>query len=184
MIRLVGSPLVAGLTLAERPAAVLWVGIVLVITDWLDGVLARVLHQQTALGARLDTLADVLLGLTLLFAVAWLNGDFVIRHGIAIGLMLATYTISVGFSGIKFGRWPSYHNDLAKAGMVLGSLAGVAVLSVHLGFSERWAAGLFYLAAVTIVLANIEAILITHFLRSPRSNVGSVMGLWKDPARP
>src|SRR5581483_3361120 len=41
------------------------------MTDWLDGVLARMLKQFTRIGAILDPLADKALGLSALAVLAW-----------------------------------------------------------------------------------------------------------------
>ena len=76
VIRLAGTPVLLVLALLQQPVAVLLLGCLLVGTDWLDGILARALQQQTPLGAKLDTIADVILGLSLLFCVAWLNWEF------------------------------------------------------------------------------------------------------------
>jgi phosphatidylglycerophosphate synthase len=66
VIRLAGTPVLLVLALLQQPVAVLLLGCLLVGTDWLDGILARALQQQTPLGAKLDTIADVILGLSLL----------------------------------------------------------------------------------------------------------------------
>ena len=60
-LRLLAVPVFVSLHLGGRPgwALVLFLGAVL--TDSLDGMLARLLHQQSKLGAFLDPLADKLL---------------------------------------------------------------------------------------------------------------------------
>lgn len=59
VLRLLGIPLFLWLLLVERNDA--WALVVLMVsgfTDWLDGKLARLLNQQTTLGALLDPAAD------------------------------------------------------------------------------------------------------------------------------
>ena len=181
IIRLAGTPVLLVLALLQQPVAVLLLGYLLVGTDWLDGILARALHQQTPLGAKLDTIADVILGLSLLFCVAWLNWEFLTRYWPMATAVLASYGLSAAFSWAKFGIWPSYHNYLAKLGMFLGSIAGMLILAGTAGWNVPYTVAIFFAACAVITLANLEAILITLRLRHPRSNVGSIFSLWQLP---
>lgn len=181
VIRLVGTPVLLILALSQQPVAVLLLGGLLVLTDWLDGILARALHQQTPLGAKLDTIADVLLGLCLVICVAWFDRPLLVQNWPAVAAVLGSYVLSASLSLLKFGSWPSYHNYLAKIGMLLGSLSGLLILA-RAAFPMTAPAGLFFLiAAGTIALANLEAIAITARLRHPRSNVASIFSLWRRP---
>ena len=54
-----------------RLGAALAVFIGAMVTDWLDGIAARLLKQFTALGAILDPIADKLLGLSALVLLCW-----------------------------------------------------------------------------------------------------------------
>ena len=56
-VRIIGSPVLIVLGLLQLPW---WLAIltgILVFTEWLDGFLARQLHVESAMGARLDTIA-------------------------------------------------------------------------------------------------------------------------------
>jgi len=179
VIRLAGTPVLLVLAVLQQPVAVLLLGCLLVGTDWLDGILARALHQQTPLGAKLDTIADVILGISLLLCVAWLNWNFLSRHWPLAAAVLGSYGLSAAFSLAKFGIWPSYHNYLAKLGMFLGSIAGMLVLAGAAGWDIPYTIAIFFTACIVITLANLEAILITLRLRHPRSNVGTIFSLWQ-----
>jgi cardiolipin synthase len=65
-LRLVAVPVFVILFLSGWLGAALAVFIGAMITDWLDGIAARMLRQFTAIGAILDPLADKLLGLSAL----------------------------------------------------------------------------------------------------------------------
>ena len=71
-LRLVAVPVFVILFLSGRLGAALAVFIGAMITDWLDGIAARVLRQFTAIGAILDPLADKLLGLSAPMWLLWL----------------------------------------------------------------------------------------------------------------
>ncbi|HEU5266269.1 MAG TPA: CDP-alcohol phosphatidyltransferase family protein [Jatrophihabitans sp.] len=82
VLRLLGVPLFLWLLLG--PHADGWALLVLAVsgfTDWLDGVLARKLHQTSTIGALLDPLADRL------YILATLVG-LVLRHVIPLWLAL------------------------------------------------------------------------------------------------
>ncbi|HUM14040.1 MAG TPA: CDP-alcohol phosphatidyltransferase family protein [Myxococcaceae bacterium] len=60
-LRLLAVPVFVVLHLGGRPGWALVVFLAAALTDWLDGLLARVLNQRTKLGAFLDPLADKVL---------------------------------------------------------------------------------------------------------------------------
>lgn len=57
-IRLLGIPVFCWLILAGHDVAAVVMLIVFGITDWFDGYLARAMNQRSALGAKLDPIAD------------------------------------------------------------------------------------------------------------------------------
>jgi cardiolipin synthase len=71
LLRLLAIPVFAVLFLQGRLGAALAVFVGAMITDWLDGIAARLLRQFTALGAILDPVADKLISLTALILLCW-----------------------------------------------------------------------------------------------------------------
>jgi cardiolipin synthase (CMP-forming) len=69
--RLVAVPVFVGFFLRGERKAALGVFIGAMITDALDGILARALKQFTRIGAFLDPVADRLLGLAALVLLCW-----------------------------------------------------------------------------------------------------------------
>jgi cardiolipin synthase len=70
-LRLLAVPVFVGLFLSGRLGAALAVFIGAMLTDWLDGVAARVLKQFTKIGAALDPIADKLIGVAALALLCW-----------------------------------------------------------------------------------------------------------------
>lgn len=70
-LRLVAVPVFVALFLSGRLGAALAVFVGAMITDWLDGVAARILKQFTAIGAILDPIADKLIGLAGMVLLCW-----------------------------------------------------------------------------------------------------------------
>jgi CDP-diacylglycerol--glycerol-3-phosphate 3-phosphatidyltransferase len=152
---------------ADWPAACLGLFVFLSLTDWLDGKLAKLLQQQTELGARLDSLADVTFYACMLGALAVLHGELLQQEAIWIGLAMGSYGISVAAGLIKFRRVPSYHNRLAKFAWLLMLLAVISIFAD----GPLW---VVRVAMLAVVATNLEAVLITLALPTWRPNVPSV----------
>ncbi len=166
-IRLLGSPALVALAWADRPAWCLGLFVVLSLTDWLDGKLARRLGQQTEFGARLDTVADVTFYACMLLAVLALRGDLFRREAAWIGLAVASYAVSFAAALVKYRRMPSYLTRLAKTSWLF---AFIAVGAIFAGWSV-WAVRV---AALGVVVTNLEATQITFLLPEWRANIPSV----------
>jgi len=95
VLRLFGVPLFLWLLLG--PHADGWALVVLAVsgfTDWLDGVLARLLNQTSRIGALLDPLADrlyilaTLVGLVLRHVIPWWLGALIVGRDVVVGAVL------------------------------------------------------------------------------------------------
>ncbi|WP_320127721.1 CDP-alcohol phosphatidyltransferase family protein [uncultured Sphaerochaeta sp.] len=80
------------------------------LTDWADGFLARKLNCATALGARLDSIADIVFSfvvLYLIFSQEWLNqnASLVVFILLIIGIRVLNMMITV----LKFRQWNVIH---------------------------------------------------------------------------
>lgn len=137
------------------------------ITDVLDGYIARTFNLQTPLGAKLDSLADFAVYMSLPLC-AWLLWPDVIQREIVFVLAIVLSILVPVLLGIlKFGSYPSYHTWLTKI-----AAAAMACASIYLFLGGP--AWFFRLAAILCVLAASEEILITLILKHPRTNVRSV----------
>jgi len=143
--------------------------IVSLVSDLVDGPLARRLGQQSAHGARLDTWAD---GLTLLAGLAGLfmleSELFRPQAGWLLGFLL-TYALAAATCLIKFWRLPAYHLYSAKAAALL---SGIFVVWLYaFGFSRGLLIGTLFLG----MAANLESVLVTLRLRAFRTNMRSLL---------
>ncbi len=133
-------------------------------TDALDGFIARTFDQQTELGAKLDSLADFAVYMTIPIC-AWLLWPEVIRQEMMFVIAVMCSILCPVLIGIlKFGEYPSYHTWLTK--LAAGTMA-IASILLFLG-GPGW---VFRVAAVLCVFAALEEIMITFLLSEPRSNV-------------
>ena len=162
--RILGSPVLIVLARSGRPYWLVGLTVLLVFTEWLDGFLARRTHVTSAVGARLDTVADAVFYLSLLIAlIAW-QPTTIANEMIWMMAAITSYAFSWLASLVKFRRLPSYHTWAAKGVWLLvgaGTICLLADLSV-------WP---FRIAMVCVTIANVEAICITAVLSQCKVDV-------------
>lgn len=169
-LRIVLSPGLVVLALRGQPSLFLWLFLALEFTDWLDGKLAVWLDQRSEFGARLDSIADMLMYAILLAGLILLEGEVLAREWPWLVPALAGYAASWITSLVKFGQMPSYHTLTAKASYFLVIGATLGLLALDLAWPIR-------VAAAGVAAANLEAVLLTLVLDAPRSDVPSVLGV-------
>lgn len=167
-LRLALSPGLVLLALVGRPTWFLWLFLGLEFTDWLDGKVADWLDQRSEFGARLDSVADMVMYAVLLVGLVLLEGDVLAREWPWLVPALGGYVVSWLASLLKFRRMPSYHTLTAKGSYFLVIGATVALLALDLAWPVR-------VAAAGVTVANLEAVLLTLTLDAPRSDVPSIL---------
>ncbi len=167
MSRLIGAFVLAGIALGGHDLAFIALYCVLAMTDWLDGKLAILLDQRSTFGARLDTYADAALYAALLLGLIVLHGPLLTREAIWIAAALLSYLLSVIAALVKYHRWPSYHTRTAKTSWLLVFCAVIALFVWQLTWPLE-------IALTTVVLTNLECLLITLINPHWQNDVGSL----------
>lgn len=169
---LTGSRLLAG-PLLLAAAALGWRTFFLVVlaaalvSDAVDGWLARRRNQTSALGARLDSWADLGVAICGVLGGTWLWTEVVRREAAFVGLFFASWLLPVLFSLIKYRRIPSYHSRLAKLAAIV---AGPSAL-VLLGGGSTW---FFRIASLVVLVEAAEETVMTAVLPSWHANVSGL----------
>ena len=101
-LRSVGSPALILLAINDKAGGVAIVVAILVVTEWLDGFLARTLHQESEFGARLDTIADASFYTSLLVALVALSPEVMKREAAWIAAAIGSYAVSWLSGLLKF----------------------------------------------------------------------------------
>ncbi|SHG79672.1 cardiolipin synthase [Jatrophihabitans endophyticus] len=171
VLRLLGVPLFLYLLLG--PHADVWALVVLAVsgfTDWLDGVLARALHQQSRVGALLDPAADrlyilaTLAGLVLRDVIPLWLAVVIVGRDVVLGAALpllrragyappevhylgkaATFCLLYAFPLLLLGTYDGWVADVARAAAWAFTVWGTALY--------LWA-GAVYLRQVTGLLRH------------------------------
>lgn len=143
------------------------------ITDILDGLIARRFNLETELGARLDSLADygtyiaAILGV---FTFKWVQLEpHLVSFAVFIGLFLST----IIFALVKFKRMPSLHLYSWKIG---GYIQG---LFFFVTFVFEFYDPFYYLMLTWGLLSFIEHLIVQAILPEMRSNSKGLYWLLK-----
>jgi CDP-diacylglycerol--glycerol-3-phosphate 3-phosphatidyltransferase len=141
--------------------------IVSLLTDTFDGFLARRFNATTALGAKLDSYADLATTLAMPPCAWWLRPEVVRAEAVAIGLLLGLYVAAHGACLLKFRRVPCYH---CWTGKVAATAAMIEFVILFAG-GPGWT---LWLLVPFVALASLEEIGITLVLREWRTDVPSL----------
>lgn len=137
------------------------------LSDVLDGRLARRLGSVSGFGARLDQWGDFALWASLPFAAWWLWPDIVRREAAWVGLALVCLFLPTTLAWVKYRAVPGYHTWTVKFGSVLMG----ASLPLLLLFDFPWP---FRVAAAFQLVCAIDELGITLLLAECRHEVPSV----------
>ncbi len=172
-LRLGLVPVLIGLALVQAGQLFLWVLAVSLLSDVLDGFLARKLNQVSELGAKLDSWGDVLTYASMIFGLFAIWPAVFTEQAAFLFAAMLSFTVPLALALRKFGGYPSYHTWGAKIAAVL--IAPAYYVLILFGADE-----FFRLVILFHILVAVEEMAITLILKKRRSNVGSVISLIKE----
>ena len=169
LARLLASPVLIALAAFQHERAFAILLVAALVTDILDGWLARRLRLQSQFGAMLDSAGDVTTLLAAATGIAVFHADVWQQHFVAICLVLGGWFLECALALLRYGRLSSFHTYASKAaGYALGFF--VAAL-----FAFGFMPWLFYTAAGLSLISTAEELLLLWKLPQWRADVG---GLW------
>lgn len=139
--------------------------IISLVSDILDGFIARRFHMETEFGAKLDSFADnfnYLLAITgmIVFKMEDLRPHLPSFY-VLIGMLVLTVVVSL----IKFRKFPSFHLYITKIG---GYIQGAFFIVL---FTLGFYAPFYYLMIAWAIIGALEHIAIQMIIPEMRSNV-------------
>jgi CDP-diacylglycerol--glycerol-3-phosphate 3-phosphatidyltransferase len=129
------------------------------VSDVLDGALARRLDLESDFGARLDQWADFALWVSFPVGAWWLWPEIVRREGTYVALALVCLLLPTAIAYAKYREIPGYHTRSAKLSALLMGIAVPLLLIFDAPVPFR-------IAALFMVVSAIDEVGIT--ILSPR----------------
>ena len=139
----------------------------MLISDVLDGYIARKLHQCTKIGSKLDSIGDYVTYMSVPFATWWLWPEIIHEEALYIGIAFTLFLVPGILGRIKFGQMVAYHTLITKTVAVAMSVGLVIILFTKHNL-------VFHIAVYLLVLEAVESMIITFVLDKPRANVKSL----------
>jgi CDP-diacylglycerol--glycerol-3-phosphate 3-phosphatidyltransferase len=178
LARLMSAPVLVWLAWhhAERPFAA-WL-VTALVSDILDGWIARRFNLGSELGALLDSVADTLLFFVSAYGLVVFHPQVVATYGWAFGLVITLWALENLAALLRYRRLSSFHTYLSKlAAYAMGFFIGSLFL---FGLSKA----LLALAVVLAVLAALEEFALLALLPNWRSDVRGLRWVLRERRRP
>ncbi len=174
LTRIVCAPVLVLLAVAGAQSLFTWVLVSALLTDALDGWIARACGLQSRLGARLDSLGDSLVWWAGLVGLLAFQRDVLAANRWLIGAVVAGWLCENVLAWQRYGRLSSFHTVLSKvAGVLLSVYIGALFLFGH------WDA-LLWLAATASLMASVEELWLLALLPEWRADVKGVWWLRRE----
>jgi CDP-diacylglycerol--glycerol-3-phosphate 3-phosphatidyltransferase len=174
VLRIACAPALLVLALLGAERAFTWILVPALLTDAVDGWIARGLHLESRLGARLDSIGDSLLWYSALAGIVLLHPEVVTANVVPIAAVVACWIAESALAWLRYRRLSSFHTYASKvAGVLLSLYVGTLFVLGH----QAW---LLYVAAGASVLASLEEMLLLRWCPQWRSDVRGAWWVWRE----
>jgi len=148
--------------------------VVNLVSDILDGLIARVFNQKTAIGARLDSIGDIGTYIAAICGVGIFKWQDLSSNSIPFYVFIGMYVLMYLVSFLKFKKVPSLHLYTFK---LTGYVHGIFFAVLFLDEFHLW---FYYLAMGWGLLAIVEEIVVLFVLKSLKSDVKGLYWVLKE----
>ena len=145
-----------------------WLLLACLLSDILDGLIARTFHLTSKLGAALDSGADMLTMLIGFVGVYFFQRAFVDEHFAGLVIVAAFYVAEMFAALVRYGKLSSFHTLLDRAAAYAG---GIFVMSLFLWGYQSW---LFQLTVLVYVVSLTEELMLICILPEWKADVGNI----------
>lgn len=166
--RLAATPILLGAALQRHEDFFKWLLLACLLSDILDGLLARRMGLTSRLGAFLDSTADMLVTLIAFYAVYVFRLDAVKPHLGAIGCIAGLYVLEAAAALCRYGRISSFHTLLVR---ISAYLQGIFVMSLFLWGFIGW---IFAVMLTVTLAAYVEELVLVALLPEWKADVRGV----------
>ena len=144
--------------MTERRELFQWLLLACLLSDILDGLIARMFHLSSPLGAFLDSTADMLMSIIAALGLFAFQKEFLAAHFAPLAVVVTLHIVEMLAALVRYGKLSSFHTLLVRAAAYL---QGIFIMSLFLwGY---WA-GIFYAMVAISVLAYAEEFVLLYVL--------------------
>ncbi len=154
-----------------------WLLLACLLSDILDGLIARTFHLTSKVGAALDSAADMLTMLIGLFGVYVFQRAFVDEHFTGVLIVAVFYLAEIVAAVVRYGKLSSFHTLLDRVAAYAG---GIFVMSLFLWGYRGW---LFQLTVLVYVVSLIEELILISILPAWKTDVGNIFRVLAEKGR-
>ena len=151
--RLLMAPVLIWLAQKGSEQAFAYLLLVVGMSDMLDGWIARRYGWTSALGALLDSAADVLTIAVVVYGIWAIHPDVFLGDWPTFMAVFAIWAVVHCAAIIRYGRLASFHTRLTQVGLIL---FGICVLVL---FFIRFTPWIFYSSAAICFLGGVESLI-------------------------
>ena len=145
-----------------------WLLLACLLSDIVDGLIARTFHLTSKLGAALDSAADMLTMLIGFVGVYVFQRVFVEEHSTGLLIVAALYIAEILAALARYGKLSSFHTLLDRVAAYAG---GIFVMSLFLWGYHDW---LFQLTVLVYAVSLTEEMILIWILPEWKTDVGNI----------
>ncbi|MFQ6006213.1 MAG: CDP-alcohol phosphatidyltransferase family protein [Woeseia sp.] len=163
--RIIATPILIYFALGGRENAYTWLLLAALLSDIVDGLIARRFSFTSELGSRLDTMADTLLWVAAVAGIWKFHPELVMDYGILVVLVLFMWVVHHIAELLRYGKLASFHTYSMRASAYA---LGIFLISMFVWGIRPW---LLYVASALSVLASVEQLILVALLPEWTPNV-------------
>lgn len=163
--RIISAPFLVGVIFLDERIIFGVLLLISLLTDAVDGYLARKMNIVTQRGAQLDSIGDAVTFCVGLGGILKFELNFVLEYGVIITIAFGLYLFQLFLAYLRYGMPSSFHTYLAKLSAIFQ-----AIFMVHILFFgvNLW---LFYIATFFSIIETVEEIILIVLFDKWKSNV-------------
>lgn len=147
--------------------------IINLITDALDGIIARMFNLETEFGAKLDAYADIGMYITAIIGVIMFKSKELAPYYISLTIFVTVFIIPKIISFYRFRKFPSLHLYSSKTGGYMQAFFffTLFVFGLNVAF--------YYIVIIFGILSFLEQIVVLLITPELKSNVKGIYWIIK-----
>jgi CDP-diacylglycerol--glycerol-3-phosphate 3-phosphatidyltransferase len=172
--RLLAFPLILYFAIAGKESLFAIFLIINLVSDAIDGFIARRFNMETEIGAKLDSFADNLTYVLVFVGIYIFKLEELLPYKVSFLIFIGILLLTVVLSLVKFGKFPSLHMYITKIG---GYIQGAFFICL---FTIGFVTPFYYFVICWGILGAIESIAIQLTIPEMRSNVKGLYWILKE----